>query len=78
MERLGDIDMGEMIILKWILKAIGCEGENCIDVAGNTVKLWKLINPTMKFGIVRKTVVSSAITQSINFLFYEASAFLCL
>jgi len=70
--------MGEMIILKWILKAIWCEGENCNDVVGNTVKLWILTNPKVKFGVVRKTVGSSAITQSINFPFHEASPFPCL
>jgi hypothetical protein len=70
--------MGEMIILKWVLKAIGCEGVDCIDVAGNTVKLWTLIKPTMNFAVLRKTVGSPTITQSINFLFHEASQFLCL
>jgi hypothetical protein len=46
--------MGEIIILKWILKAISCESVDCTDVAGNTVKLWKLINPTMNLGVVKK------------------------
>jgi hypothetical protein len=46
--------MGEIIILKWILKPIGCECVYCTGVAGNTMKLRKLINPTMKFGVVRK------------------------
>ena len=67
-----------MIILKLVLKAIGCEGVDCNDVAGNTVKLWTQINPTKNFAVFRKTVGSSAITQSINFLFHEASPFLCL
>ena len=77
-ERLGDTDMGEMIILKRILKAIWCEGVECIDVAGNTLNLWTLINPTINFAVLRKTVGPSVITQSINFLFREASPFLCL
>jgi hypothetical protein len=70
--------MGEMIILKWILEAIRCECVDCIDVARNRVKLWKLINPAMKFAVVNETVGPSAITQHINFLFHEASPFLCL
>jgi hypothetical protein len=77
-ESLGDTDTGEMIILKWILKAIGCDGVDCTDVGGNKVKLWKLTNPTMGFGVVGKTMGSSAYTQPINFLFHEASPFLCL
>ena len=39
LESLGDTDMGEMIILKWILKAKGYEDVDCIDVAEYTVKL---------------------------------------
>ena len=54
--------MGEMIILKWILKAIWCKGVDCTDVAGNRVKFWKLINPAMNFAVVSKTVGASAIT----------------
>ena len=77
-ESLEDTDMEEMIWLKRILKAIRCEGVDCIDMAGNTVKLWKLINPAMTFGVVRKTVGSSAITQHINFIFHGDNPFLCL
>jgi hypothetical protein len=70
--------MKETIILKWILKAIRCEGVDCIDMAGNTVKLWKLINPATKFGVLRKTVGSSAFTLHINFIFHGDNPFLCL
>jgi hypothetical protein len=77
-EHLGDTDMGEMIILKLVLKAIGCEGVVCTDVAGNTVQLWKLINPAINFGVFRKTWGSSALTQPTDFIFHGASSFLCL
>jgi hypothetical protein len=68
--------MGEMIILKWILKAIRCDCVDCTDVAGNTVKFWKLINPAMNFGIVKKTVGSSAKTsysmEIVHFFAYKS------
>jgi hypothetical protein len=77
-ERLEDTGMEEILTLKCILKAIRCEGVDCIDMTGNTVKLWKLINPTMNFGVVRKTVGFSAITQHINFIFHGYNPFLCI
>jgi hypothetical protein len=77
-ERLEDTDMEEMIILKWILKAIRFEGVDCIDMAGNMVKFRKLINPAINFGVVRKTVGSSVITRHVNFIFHGDNQFLCL
>jgi hypothetical protein len=62
--------MREIIILKWALKAIGCEGVVCTDVAGKTVQLWTLINPAINFGVFRKTVGSLALSQRTNFLLY--------
>jgi hypothetical protein len=77
-QNIWETNMREMIILKWVLKAIGCGSVVCIDVAGNTVQLCKLINPAINFGVFRKTVGSSALTQPTNFLFDGASPFLCL
>jgi hypothetical protein len=55
---LGDLSVDGRGILKFIIKGIGCESVNLIQMAEDTVQRWAFVNIVTNLHILQKSEIS--------------------